>query len=267
MNKEGAGRTALITGASSGIGKAFATVFARNGFDVVLTARRESRLQECARQIEESFGVATCVLMANLTDPTAPERLFDEIHAKGLHVDALVNNAGYGVPGFLYRSDWGRHRDFLEVTTIAPVNLAYLAASGMVERGYGRIINVASISGFLPPHPGGTLYYPAKSFLIKFSLAHAAELSGTGVHVTALCPGFTRTDFQQASGTSVEVVTMPDFLWMSAEKVAEQGYKAVMADKPVYVNGIVNRLMVIFFKYVPDSVGRWLVRATAKQRL
>ena len=265
-NKDGAGRTALITGASSGIGKAFALVFARNGFDTVLTARRESRLRDCARQIEESYGVKTYVLTADLADPASPERLFSEIHARGLHVDALVNNAGYGVPGFLSRSDWSRHRDFLEVTTIAPVNLAYLAAPGMVERGYGRIINVASISGFLPPHPGGTLYYPAKSFLIKFSLAHGAELSGTGVQVTALCPGVARTDFQQASGTSVEVVTMPDFLWMSAEKVAEQGYRAVMAGKPVYVNGLVNRLMVNFFKYLPDSLGRWLVRTTARQR-
>lgn len=266
MTKEGGGRTALITGASSGIGRAFARVFASNGFDVVLTARRESKLRECAREIEEIYGVAANLVPADLADPAAPKRIFDVVRAKGLHIDALVNNAGYGVPGFLEQSDWSRHREFLEVTTIAPVQLAHLAAPGMVERGYGRIVNVASIAGFLPPHAGGTLYYPAKSFIIKFSLAHAAELSGTGVQVTALCPGFTRTDFQQASGTSVEVVKMPDFLWMSAEKVAEQGYRAVMAGDQVCVNGIVNRLMVVLFKYLPDSLGRWLVGATAKQR-
>jgi short-subunit dehydrogenase len=264
--KEGADRTALITGASSGIGKAFAKVFAENGFDLVLTARRESHLRETAKQLEDAYDVKTLVVTADLADPAAPKRIFDEIHAKGLHIDALVNNAGFGVPGYLDQSDWTRHREFLEVTTAAPVHLAHLAAPVMVERGYGRIINVASISGFLPPHPGGTLYYPAKSFLIKFSLAHAAELAGTGVHVTAICPGFTRTNFQQASGTSVEVVTMPDFLWMSPDEVAAQSYRAVMAGDPVYVNGLVNRLMVIFFKYLPDSIGRWLVLRTAKQR-
>ena len=119
---------AIVTGASSGIGRAFARVFASNGFDVVLTARRESKLRECAREIEETYGVATNVVAADLADPTAPQRIFDDLRAKGLHIDALVNNAGYGVPGFLEQSDWGRHRDFLEVTTIAPVQLAYLAA-------------------------------------------------------------------------------------------------------------------------------------------
>jgi short-subunit dehydrogenase len=262
--KDGKGRVALVTGASSRIGGAFARVLARNGFDLVLVARRADRLRALAQDLEEAFAVRTHVMPADLADPATPQRLFDELTAADLHVDVLVNNDGYGMPGFLDKAAWDRHRDYLEVMAIAPVHLAYLAAPAMAERGFGRIINVGSVSGLLPPHAGGTLYYPVKSFLIKFSLAHGAELSSAGVHVTALCPGFTRTNFQQASGGSVEAVTMPDFMWMDAEAVAARGYRAVMRGDPVCVPGWANRALVGFFKYLPDGVGRWVIRATAK---
>jgi short-subunit dehydrogenase len=262
--KDGKGRVALVTGASSGIGEAFARVLARNGFDLVLVARREDRLRALAQDLEGAFSIETHVMPADLADPATPQRLFDELTAANLHVDFLVNNAGYGMPGFLDKAAWDRHRDYLEVMAIAPVHLAYLAAPAMAERGYGRIINVGSVSGLLPPHAGGTLYYPVKSFLIKFSLAHGAELRSASVHVTALCPGFTRTNFQQASGGSVEAVTMPDFMWMDAEAVAARGYRAVMRGDPVCVPGWANRALVGLFKYLPENVGRWIIRATAK---
>jgi short-subunit dehydrogenase len=132
----------------------------------------------------------------------------------------------------------------------------------MAKRGQGLIINLGSVSGFLPPHAGGTLYYPVKSFLIKFSLAHAEEMRRAGVHVTALCPGFTHTDFQKAAGGTVETVTMPDFLWMDADEVARQGYKAAVRGDPVCVPGWINRMIVRCFKYLPDAFGRWIVRVT-----
>ncbi|MBL6952153.1 MAG: SDR family oxidoreductase [Alphaproteobacteria bacterium] len=262
--REGLGRTALITGASSGIGAAFARVFASHGFDVVLTARRERRLRELARELEQAFAITTHVVTADLADPAAPEHIFDDLRARGVHVDALVNNAGYGVPGYFDQSTWQRHRDYLQVMTVAPVHLAHLAAPAMVGRGYGRIINLGSLAGLLPPHAGGTLYYPAKAFLIKFSLAHAEELRGTGVQVTALCPGFTRTNFKQASGGTVEAVSFPEFLWMDAEEVAAQGYRAVMDGVPVCVPGWFNRVLAALFKYLPNSLGRWIIRATSR---
>lgn len=253
---------ALITGASAGIGAAFAWEFARHGYDLVLVARRADRLRALAGEIDQAHGAAAHVLPADLSDPGAPQQIAAEVAARGMAVAALVNNAGYGVPGELAETDWARHRDSLQVMVTAPVHLAYLLAPGMAARGHGFIVNVASLAGLLPPHAGGTLYYPIKAFLLKFSLAHGAELRPAGVHVTALCPGFTRTEFQQAAGGSVEKVDMPDFLWTDAEAVARQGYLAVMRGDPVCIPGWVNRMIYRAFKYLPDSVGRWLVRVT-----
>lgn len=264
-SREGTGRTALVTGASSGIGAAFAREFAAHGFDVVLTARRQELLEALARELEQAHGIAAHVVAADLADPAAPETIFAQLAERGIAVDALVNNAGYGVPGLYNDSDWRRHRDYMQVMMTAPAHLAYLAAPAMVSRGFGRIINVGSISGLLPPHAGGTLYYPVKAFIIKFSLAHGAELRGTGVYVTALCPGFVRTNFQKASGGTVEKITMPQVFWMNAEVVAKRGYRAVMAGDPVCIPGWADRLLVALFKYLPDGIGRWLIRVTGRK--
>ena len=254
--------TALITGASAGIGEAFAREFARNGYDLVLVARREERLRALAGDVDREFGVAARILASDLSRPEAPAEISATLKNDGVVVDALVNNAGYGVVGQFHESDWPRHRDYVQVMVTAPIHLAYLLAPAMAGRGKGFIINVGSVSGFLPPHAGGTLYYPAKSFVIKFSLAHGAELREHGVHVTALCPGFTRTEFQKAAGGTVETVKMPDFLWMDADEVARQGYRAVVRGDPVCIPGVYNRMIVRFFKYMPEAFGRWVVRQT-----
>lgn len=253
---------ALVTGASAGIGEAFAREFARNGYDLVLVARRKERLQALASDLEREFAAATRVLVSDLSRPEAPAEILAALKNDAIEVEALVNNAGYGVVGRFNESDWSRHRDYLQVMVMTPTHLSYLLAPEMTQRGRGFIINVGSVSGFLPPHAGGTLYYPVKSFLIKFSLAHGAELRDSGVHVTALCPGFTRTEFQQAAGGTVETVKMPGFLWMDADEVARQGYKAVIRGDPVCIPGFYNRMIVRFFKYIPDAVGRWIIRLT-----
>lgn len=253
---------ALITGASSGIGAAFAREFARQGHDLVLVARREERLRSVASELAAAHGVTAHVLPADLADPAAPEMIVADLAARGIEIDALVNNAGYGVPGPLAASDWARHRDCLQVMVTAPVHLAYLLAPAMVRRGRGHILHVGSLSGLLPPHAGGTLYYPVKAFLIKFALAHGAELRPAGVRVTVLCPGFTRTEFQQAAGGTVEAVRMPGWMWSDPDEVARQGYRALMHGDPVCIPGLVNRLIAALFKYLPDRTGRWLVRVT-----
>ena len=255
-------RTALVTGASAGIGAAFAEVFAAEGFDLILVARREDRLRAEAARLSERHGVAVHVLPADLSQPGAVSQIADALAARGLMVDALVNNAGYGVPGSFMASPWSRHEAMLDVMLVSVVELTHRVLPGMIERRYGRIVNVASLAGMLPPTAGHTLYNATKSFLIKFSQALAAEGSRHGVHVTAVCPGFTFTEFHDVNGMRAQVSRLPRWMWMDAASVARQGYDAVMAGAPLYINGRVNRTIATLVKYAPQ----WLIRSV-EQRL
>jgi uncharacterized protein len=252
--KEGNGRTALVTGASAGIGTALARVFAEHGFDLVLTARREDRLRDVAAQIERDFGVTARVLVADLADAGAPRRLFDELTSQGITVDALINNAGYGLPGSFRRNPWPAHARFLQVMLTAVVELCHLFEPGMVERRYGRIINVSSLAGLVPGAAGHTLYAATKAFLIRFSESLALEHPSDGVHVSALCPGFTYSEFHDVLGNRALVSKLPRAMWMDAETVAREGYRAVMAGTVVHVPGGVNRAIASVTKLIPESL-------------
>lgn len=247
-------RVALVTGASAGIGEAFADVFAANGFDLVITARREDRLRALAESLERRHGVRVHVIPADLAGPDSVTRLCDRLQADGLAIDALVNNAGFGVPGSLVASDWARHADFLQVMLTGVVELTHRLLPGMIERGYGRVINVASLAGLLPGVAGHTLYAATKSFLIRFSESLACEVEGRGVHVTAVCPGFTFSEFHDVSGTRDIVNRMPSFMWMNADRVAREGYGAVMAGRPVYVPGRVNTGIAALARLLPHRL-------------
>lgn len=249
-----AARTALITGASSGIGQAFAEVFAANGFDLVVIARREDRLRAIASAIEQRHKIQVHVLPADLSDPTTPDRLAKHFQRSGLAIDALVNNAGFGVAGSLLKSEWPRHEEFLQVMLIAVVEMTYRLLPSMLERGYGRVVNVASLAGLLPSAAGHTLYAATKSFLIRFSESLSIEVAGRGVHVTAVCPGFTFSEFHDVSGTRQIVSRMPSFMWMNADQVARQGYDAVMTGRPVYVPGRVNSAIATLGRLLPHRV-------------
>jgi short-subunit dehydrogenase len=244
-------RTALITGGSAGIGVAFAEVFAANGFDLVLTARREDRLRSVASALETSYGVRVNVRPADLAQPDAPARLVDALEKDGIAVDVLVNNAGYGVPGAFGRTDWRRQADFLQVLVVSVAELTYRLLPGMLERGYGRIVNVASLVGLLPAAGGHTLYAASKAFVIRFSESLAHEVAGHGVHVTAVCPGFTYSEFHDVTGTRDVVSRLPSFMWMDAPTVARQGFEAVMAGRPVYVTGRVNSAIALLARLFP----------------
>lgn len=247
-------RTALITGASSGIGEAFAEVFAAEGFDLVITARREDRLRAVAERLQQRHDVRVHVIVSDLGVRDAPERLCRELAARGIHVDALVNNAGYGVPGTYTASPWTRHDAFLQVMVTAVTQLTYRLLPAMVERGYGRIINVASLAGLVPAPAGHTLYGASKAFLIKFSEALAHEVRDAGVHVTAVCPGFTLSEFHDVTGTREQTRRLPPWLWMDAATVARQGFDAVMAGTPVYITGRVNRTIAALVRYLPHGI-------------
>ena len=257
------GRTALVTGASAGIGKAFAELFAERGFDVVLLARREARLRDLAAELGNKHDIAARVIRADLADPEVPQSLYDQLQADGVAVDAVVNNAGYGIPEHYVDSAWADQARFVQVMATAPAHLMHLFLPGMLERGYGRIINVSSTGGLMPGMAGHTLYSGVKSFLVKTSQSLTIELRDTGVHVTAICPGLTYTEYHDVIGTRASVSKdYPGFMWMTAEEVARQGYQAVMAGKPVCVPGRLNSFCAGLMRLVPE---RLMMRAARPQ--
>lgn len=253
-------RTALVTGASSGIGEAFARVFAGRGFDLVVTARRADRLDALAADVAGRHGTRTTRVVADLSEPGAPARIVDEVIAAGLTIDALVNNAGYGVPGSYRSTRWEQQRDFIQVLMTAVAELTHRLLPGMMTRGYGRIVNVASLAGLVPSPAGHTLYGASKAFVIKFSQALAQEVRSHGVHVTAVCPGFTYSEFHDVTGTREQVSRLPSFLWMDATTVAVRGYDAVEAGRPIVVVGRVNRAIAALAKYLPEPVTMLAIR-------
>jgi len=254
-------KTALITGASAGIGAALARVFAANGFDLVLTARRADRLNALADELRSAHGCGVHVIAADLADPAAPERIFDEVARAGLTVDALINNAGYGLPGGFLSASWEAHRAFIQVMVTSVAELCHRFAPGMVDRRRGWIVNVASTAGLVPGSAGHTLYSAAKSLVIRFSESLALELQPRGVHVTALCPGFTYSEFHDVNGMRAQVSRLPKWMWMDAATVARQAYDAVMRGDIVYVNGAVNKTIAALARYVPT----WLVKRSLKR--
>jgi short-subunit dehydrogenase len=265
MGREGAGRTALVTGASAGIGKAFAELLAARGYGLVLTARRQDRLETLAATLGRRHGVAVHVVVADLADAAAPAAIVADLQARGVRVDVLVNNAGYGLPGTFDRPSWAQHDVFIRVMVTSVCELTYRLLPGMLERRWGRIINVASLAGHLPAPAGHTLYAAAKAFLIRFSEALHAERARQGIHATALCPGFTYSEFHDVTGTRQQVSRMPGLLWMDAPTVAEQGYAAVMRGQPVYITGRVNRAIAWLARVLPQDMARRMVGATGSR--
>ena len=252
----------LITGASAGIGAAFARALAARGHDLVLTARRTDRLETLAAELQRENGTHCTVLTADLADPHAVEQLCQSLDQRDLKVDWLINNAGYGVPGRFDANDWRVHADSIRVLMTAPTELAWRLIPGMRARGYGRIVNVASLAGHVPGSAGHTLYAASKAYLIKFSQSLALENLETGVNVCALCPGFTRSEFHDVTGTRPLVSKMPDFMWQDADVVVEEGIHAVERSQAVHVTGRFNRTIKGLFKLMPDKLA---LKMSAKQ--
>jgi len=261
-------RTALVTGASAGLGAAFARVFAANGFDLVLTARREDRLRALADELATRHQVTARVVTADLADPEAPGRLMDSLASDDVAIDALVNNAGYGLPGKYVNTTWEEQARFLQIMVTACAELVHRLLPGMVARKYGRIINVSSVAGLVPGTPGHTLYAASKAFLIRFSQSLALENARGGVHVTAVCPGFTHTEFHDANGTrDMMSRNIPAYMWLDADDVARHGFDAVMAGRPMAVKGAVYKAVVLLARYLPESVMfRWTLSQSRKFR-
>ena len=253
---------ALITGASAGIGAQFARELAARGYALVLTARRAKRLHDLAAQLSLRHGTPTHVVALDLADPGAPAALHANTTAAGIDVEMLVNNAGYGVPGSLVSQPWQVHRDFIQVLASVPVELSWRYLPAMQARQRGFIINIASLAGHLPGSSGHTLYAASKAWLIKFSQSLALENKHRGIKVTALCPGFTYSEFHDVSGARAIVSKLPKWMWMQSDEVVRQGVDAVLRGDIVYVNGRVNRLIKFVAKHLPDNM---VLRMTAQR--
>jgi short-subunit dehydrogenase len=256
-------RLALVTGASAGIGAAVARIYASHGYDVALTARRSDRLERLADELGLRYGVETLTFAADLAEPGAPAQILEHLASHGRQVDALVNNAGYGLPGSYASTRWEDQETFLRVMLHAPSELAHRVLPGMVERRFGRILNVASLAGLVPGSGGHTLYGAVKGYLVKFSQSLHVENLDTGVHVTALCPGFTWSEFHDVNGSRDQITrSTPDWLWLGADEVAATGYEAVEANRAICVPGAPNKAIAAFAKLVPDD---WALALMASQ--
>jgi short-subunit dehydrogenase len=258
-------RRALVTGASSGIGLAFARLLAAEGYNLILTARRRDRLESVAMDLRAVHGTDVHVLTADLAAPGAVDHLVSEITGHELHVDFLVNNAGYGVPGAYAATTWQQQRDFLQVLVVAVAELSHRLLPPMIERRWGRIINVASVAGLMPAVAGHTLYAASKAFVIKFSESLALEAARHGIFVCASCPGFTYTEFHDVIGTRAQVDTLPRFMWLDADRVARDSYDAVMRGVPVYVPGRVYRALTTVTRLMPPSLVLAVMKRNARK--
>lgn len=253
---------ALVTGASSGIGEAFARTLAARGANLVLVARRKERLDAICAALSSKHGVTARAIPADLSVPDASEAIFAELSAAGVPVDILVNNAGYGLPGYFTESPWRDHRAFLELMLVSYAHLVRLALPGMIERDYGRIIQVASLAGLVPGSAGHTMYGGSKAFLISFTQSLAAERHGSGVKASAVCPGFTYSEFHDANRTRPLVSRLPKYMFMNAEPVVEGALNAVERGHVVYVPGLWNKYVAWLTKALPRP---WAAAALRRQ--
>ncbi|MEM6627845.1 MAG: SDR family oxidoreductase [Pseudomonadota bacterium] len=253
-------RLALITGASAGIGEAFARYYAERRFDVALTARRKDRLDVIAQDIEARRGVAAITIANDLSKPGAVDDILATLQENGRHADVVINNAGYGLPGTFENTSWQDQADFLQVLLTAPCELVHKTLPGMLDRRYGRILNIASLAGFAPGSKGHTLYGAVKAALIKFSQSMNVECESTGVHSTAVCPGFTYSEFHDVNDTRKQMNEMPDFMWQTAEEVVEAAFHASERNQAIVVTGGVNKTLAALTKILPDPLALNLMK-------
>jgi short-subunit dehydrogenase len=250
---------AVVTGGSSGIGLALARVLAREGYDLLLVARREQELRAIAKDLSHRFGSTSVVAGVDLSEPGAAARVHEAAHEAGLTVDVLVNNAGFGGHGRFVETDADHERQMLAVNVVALTELTKLFLPAMVQRRSGRILNVASTAAF-QPGPFMAVYYASKAYVLSFTEALGEELVGTGVTATALCPGFVPSGFQDVAGLDEDLPFMRSPGTKTAEEVAEAGYRAMMSGRRVFIPGGLNRVGAHAARIAPRRAVLTMVR-------
>ena len=250
---------ALVTGATVGIGESFTPLLAHNGYNIVLVARDLPRLQERAQGLESTFGIATTVIQADLATDAGCKTIEDFIANN--QIDVLINNAGFGINKAFTMSQLDAEQQLLDVLVRTPMRLMHVALPGMKERNKGVIINVSSVAGWIA---GGT-YSASKSYLTVLSESLHTELSSTNVKVSALCPGFTRTEFHQRGRMSMKA--LPTFMWLNSDKLVAAAWKDAVAGKAVSVPGWQYQLLTFVMRNAPRPMVRKIgMNVRIKQR-
>lgn len=256
---------ALITGASSGIGEAFAQLAAAKGVNVGLCARRVDRLEALAKKLRDQHGIVADVFVADLALPGAGLALAKQVRDSGRTPDMLVNNAGFSVAQCFMATDYETQRGFIELTITTPVALTHALLPPMLEQGFGRIINISSITALTSGGKGHTLYPGGKAFLLKFSQSLAAEITADGVYVSAILPGMVRTEFQSANGTADKMQAAPMQLAQSAMQIATESWDRNAKGVEVIVPGFAPKCAAAAFRYVPERIMQFFTRRAAEK--
>ena len=246
------GKNALITGASSGIGKDMAFVMAEKGINLVLLARRESILNEIKHDLEKKFQIKVLIIASDLSQITEYQRIHDECLNNDFSPDFLVNNAGYGTLDSFHKISYEDHIKFINVLSTSVIALTQLFLQNMLDKGFGRIINIASLAGFAPASNSGGMYTAVKSMIIKHSEGIHKEYRDKNIFCCAVCPGFTHTEFHDQMGDFKS--SIPSFMWMDSKTVAEQAFNETMKGKDLFINGGVNKFLAFLMWLTP----KWL---------
>ncbi|MBI9053366.1 MAG: SDR family oxidoreductase [Bacteroidales bacterium] len=239
----------LITGASSGIGYELALLFAKNGHNLILVSRNKNRLTKITDNLKKDFKIETHIIPIDLSNTNAAEEVFRLVKEKSITVNYLVNNAGFYVKGIFSDNSWDDEQNLIQLQCLTHTQLTKLLLPNMLKQGKGGILNVGSTGSFVPG-PHNAIYCAAKSFVLSFSEALAEELSVTGVRVTALCPGGTKTAFQQFDDKKKSFL----FPVMKASVVAQAGYKALMKGKRLAIPGLTNKFQVMLVRFIPRKL-------------
>jgi uncharacterized protein len=250
--------TALITGASKGIGLELAKIHAQKGDNLVIVARTLHCLHEIKNEFETRYGINVLVIEKDLTFGNAASEVFDELNGKGVTLDYLINNAGFGDYGLFAETDWEKQEKMISLNVTALAHLTRLFLPGMIARGKGRILNVASLAAF-PPGPKMSVYFASKAFVLSFSQAIHNENKDRGVTCTVLCPGSTDTEFHEVA--TGDRSRLKERKMDSATDVAEYGYNAMMKGKPVAIYGAKNRFLIFLSRFAPREM---IVKTTRK---
>ncbi|APJ03606.1 SDR family NAD(P)-dependent oxidoreductase [Silvanigrella aquatica] len=253
--------TALITGASSGIGLDFAHLFAKDGYNLILVARSGDKLDHLAKELIEKYKIFCKPISCDLAKPGAAQELFRKTQSLDVHIDFLINNAGFGAMGMFYEIDTQIQTNIIQVNIAALTELTHIYLKPMLDKKFGRILNVASTAAF-QPGPLMSVYYASKAYVLSFSAALENELKGTGVNVTTLCPGPTQSGFQSVAKIDAHSKIFNSPLVSDSASVARAGYKALFDAQSIIIPGVVNKIGVCSAKFVPRQfatrVTRWL---------
>lgn len=244
---------ALITGASSGIGYELAKIAASNKYNLILVARSEDKLKSIKTDFEEEFKINVEVMAFDLSNSSSPKQIWEEVNAKKLSVEILINNAGFGSNGRFDKLDWQNEKDQVQVNVLALMEMCHLFTPNLIKTGNGKIMNVGSIAGFIPG-PFMATYYSTKAFVKSFSIALSEELSSEGIKVSALCPGATKTEFFERAKFATEPSKQNSRMLMTAQKVAEIGWHGLFKGKKVVITGLSNSIIIGLTKFVPISI-------------